>query len=425
MDIDQLLLSTYPPDLPGASIAILKGTSVILCQSFGLAKLAPATEVVQTTLFRAGSLTKQLTAALILQMVAEGSLALASSVSNLTSYCRGFPASLEVKHLLSHTSMIPSASLMERYKLWYGAAAESIYEWIENSTPTGTPGEAWVYSDYNYVLLGLIAETILGCPLAEAFRSRFFEHLELPPQSHYQPTIERSDATALDYFHSSTGYYPVRWSFLRPPLGEAGLVTTANEYACWLQAYLKGAFFSKNLLSLATTRFKLNNGDLAPFGFAWFISDYHGETILEHGGAVGGYRGHALVLPKSQLIIVILCNSVDHRPTPSYLAFKIAAHFLGKPHNVLKVHMSDSHRANLEGSYGGSRGMLTLENSAGRLLCKIDQGHCRELFWQGDKTYALENTLSSIEITSIERNSPRTLRMTHRFMPPDTYSRVS
>lgn len=309
-------------------------------------------------------------------------------------------------------------------KLWFRDSLAAIIKWVAEKTENVQPGQKWIYSDYNYIILGMIAEKIIGSPLEVVFQGRYFDRINLPC-SHYRSALDRDTATARDYFYSSSGYYyPVRWTFLRPPLGDSALVTTAHEYSTWLNAYFQGEFFSKDLLSQAVTPVKLNNGDLAPFGFAWFISDYHGETILEHGGAIGGYRGHALVLPRSQLIIVILCNSVDHRPTPSYLAFKIAAHFLGKPHNVLNVHMSDSHRSYLEGNYLGTRGVLTLDNSAGRLLCRIDKGHCREIFWQGDATYVIENTLSSIEITSADKSSPRTLKMTHRFMPPDTYSRM-
>ena len=104
----RLLAAAYPADGPGATVIVTRGGRTIYSASRGLADLAGRRPLTAETVFRLGSLTKQFTAAIVLQLVAEGRISLDDPVSRFFPDYPQPGAAATVRQLLNHTSGIQS-----------------------------------------------------------------------------------------------------------------------------------------------------------------------------------------------------------------------------------------------------------------------------------------------------------------------------
>ena len=127
--------------------------------------------------FRISSATKLFVAAVVLQLVDEGALALDGEVSLIDG-------GMTVRQLLNHTSGLPHAvelnELFEPYRTNRAYRSEwtprDVLALIESRSRLFAPGEGWSYSGSNYVVLGLIVEETTGATLRDELRRGSSSH---------------------------------------------------------------------------------------------------------------------------------------------------------------------------------------------------------------------------------------------------------
>lgn len=154
------LISTYARygDFNGA-ILVAEAGKVLFRQGFGLADMEWNIPNTSTTKFRIGSVTKQFTAMLIMQLVADGKLELHVPIAN---YLPGYPQEngqkITVHHLLTHSSGIPNnyASTKASKKRPDAYTAAELVDEFSNLPLLFTPGEKFDYSNAGYNLLGYL-----------------------------------------------------------------------------------------------------------------------------------------------------------------------------------------------------------------------------------------------------------------------------
>lgn len=164
-------------EIPGASLAIAEGGAITLTASAGVGCLE-GQEVTAATRFRIGSITKLLTAALVLRTVDLGLLRLDEPVARvLPELAAGVDeraARITWRHLLSHTSGLPDPPphALQASVDWLDALGERPL-WRE-------PGELWSYSSDGYALVGLALERLGGEPFARLLGERLLAPLGQP-----------------------------------------------------------------------------------------------------------------------------------------------------------------------------------------------------------------------------------------------------
>lgn len=130
---------------------------------------------------RVGSLTKTITATILLQLVGEGLVSLEDPISQYVADSPNGTATL--RQLADMTSGIPSYSLDPTWQAAYFGDPSAVFttqqllDYAKELPPAGAPGEVWQYSNTNYVLLGMVIEDVLGQPLEEVYEERIFEPL--------------------------------------------------------------------------------------------------------------------------------------------------------------------------------------------------------------------------------------------------------
>lgn len=128
--------------------------------------------------FRIGSNTKPFVAAVVLQLVAEGKLALDDPVTFAPA------PDVTVRHLLQHTSGLPEYS--DDPQLLAAYATDPDHHWeprallaLVDGPKLSAPGAKFAYTNTNYILLGLVIERVTGKPAANEVHRRLIEPLRL------------------------------------------------------------------------------------------------------------------------------------------------------------------------------------------------------------------------------------------------------
>ena len=306
---------------PGAEAVIGNHAGILASLGVGQLDAADATRPSLTTMYDLASLTKIIaTTSIMLQLVDQGRVALDSPAVRYLPEWRGPRAStVLIRHLLSHSSGLVA------WRPFYKEAVDKADARAQLLLvgPETTPGTRYVYSDMNFMLLGLIAEQLTGMPLDSAFNTMVARPLRLAD------TRFRPDAS-LRARIAPTEYDPWRQRQLRGEVhdenasrfdgvsGHAGLFSTGADLArvarLWLnQGTLDGvrlatpqttALFTRVQDSLVSTRAL---GWETPNG-----ANSAGHKLSSQAFGHTGFTGTSLWIdPSRDLFVILLTNRVN------------------------------------------------------------------------------------------------------------------
>ena len=162
--------------IPGLSIAILRGDSVLLARGYGEANVELHVPASDSTIYQSGSLGKQFTSALVVMLAEDGRLDLDDPITRWLPEAGERWKDITVRHLLTHTSGIPDyADSTLDYRRDY---TEDDLLHLAEGMPLGfPPGARWSYSNTGYVLLGIIIHRVTGTFYGDLLRDRIFRPL--------------------------------------------------------------------------------------------------------------------------------------------------------------------------------------------------------------------------------------------------------
>ena len=237
---------------PGA-VLLVRNEGRVTTLTSGLASRRPATPLRTDATFRVGSITKTYVATVVLQLVQEGRLSLSDTVSRYLPGLVPHGGAITIRELLDHTSGVPEFDSDPRVLAPY-LRGNLGYRWsprqlvrIAVSHESRTPGAAYAYSNTNYLLLGLIVETVTRHPLGEELRRRIYDPLGLrgttfqtttsasPPQMHGYYVLGSPPAADI------TALSPYPWA-------AGAVVSTAADVATFYRALLDGRLLPASLL---------------------------------------------------------------------------------------------------------------------------------------------------------------------------------
>ncbi|KOU74894.1 serine hydrolase domain-containing protein [Streptomyces sp. XY66] len=178
-DLDRLVRSD---GLPAALADVTERTGRTRTYVAGVGDLATGTKVPRGGQVRIGSNTKTFTAVVVLQLVGEGRIGLDDRVdTHLPDLVRGEGIDgrlITVRQLLQHTSGLPNYTEYEDLQPRPYEPRDLLDIALRHKAEFA-PGDAWRYSNTNYVLAGLIVEKVTGRTLAQEIDRRIIQRLGL------------------------------------------------------------------------------------------------------------------------------------------------------------------------------------------------------------------------------------------------------
>ena len=292
--------------IPGAVVLIGRHGEVVYRRAFGQRQPGLAAEPMTIdTMFDLASLTKVVaTTPAILQLVARGKLSLDAPVARYwPEFAANGKAGISVRQLLTHTSGLPAGLPLDRS--WSDGAGA--LRRIAALRPRAPPGQQWLYSDVNFIVLGELVQRLSDQPLQTYCQRRIFRPLGmsrtgfLPPAA-WWPRLAPTGAGPRGRVHDPLA------ARMGGVAGHAGLFSTADDLALFAQALLDGG---GGVLTPAAVR-QLDTPQAVPAGapaqgLGWRLGALPSAATLSHLG----YTGTALWIdPPSQTYVIVLTNRV-------------------------------------------------------------------------------------------------------------------
>jgi CubicO group peptidase (beta-lactamase class C family) len=331
--IDRIFARWDSERTPGCAVAAEQDSRAVVSRAYGMAELEHGVANAPGTVFEAGSVAKQFTAAAIMLLVLEGRLSLDDEVRTHVPELPAYPTPVTVRHLVHHTSGLRDWGSVAAIAGWgRGERVHShahVLDILARQSALNYPaGAAYSYTNSGYNLMAVIVERVSGVPFAEFSRQRIFEPLGL------RDTQWRDDFRRI-VPRRSTAYAARGDGFVtdRPNEhvhGNGGLLTTVADLLRWDRALesgegLGGAAFVR----LMHERGVLTDGTVIAYAGGVQIGSRRGAPEVSHTGATGGYRAFLGRYPEQRLRVAVLCNvgAVD----PGGVGRQVADLFLDGP----------------------------------------------------------------------------------------------
>ncbi|HEX8402408.1 MAG TPA: serine hydrolase domain-containing protein [Allosphingosinicella sp.] len=327
--------AAYPAEGPGAAVIVSRAGQTIFSAGRGLADLEARRPITAGTAFRLGSITKQFTAAVILQLVAEGRISLDDPLSRFFPDWPPPGAGATVRQLLNHSS-----GLMDYSKIpgWMGSepslrphtTAELLALTRSRPAPSA-PGVRWEYNNGGYAVLGAIVEQVTGKPWHQAAIDRIARPLGLRTIAY---AGDADLAVARGYSGQGDRQQPARGVHISVAGAAGGLVGSVEDLARWAAALHGGRVVGPALYAEMVRPARLADGSTHRYGFGLRLLSLRGQPALVHGGSGRGLDAESIYLPSERLFVAALANSDDPTTDPAILVRRLAALALGKPYPV-------------------------------------------------------------------------------------------
>lgn len=378
------------PEVPGLSIAVARGSDVLLARGYGFADVDQRVPATAETVYRIGSVTKQFTAAAIMQLVEQGKVRLNDPI---TRYLPEFPMqghTVTVRHLLQHTSGVKSyTSLGPRWqaRMHEDLAPAELVALFQDEPFEFVPGERWSYSNSGYFLLGLIVERASGQSYADYVREHLFQPLGLT-QTRYCPNAAGGDM-AEGYMRGIAGPVRALDISMTHPYAAGALCSTVTDLLTWTRALAGGRVVSPASYREMATAGLLDSGKSTDYGYGLAVGDLEGHAKLAHGGGIPGFSAYLAHYPADDMAVAVLVNAegVD----PGTVESAVARAALGLPQLMrTDLPLTAEKRARYPGNYELGPLQLRVFEEKGRLMAQATGQSAFPLLYQGEQTFLLD-----------------------------------
>ena len=300
------------------SILVAQKGKVIYKKGVGYANMEWNIPNTTTTKFRLGSITKQFTSMLIMQLVNEGKLKLDGKITDyLPHYRKETGDKVTIHHLLTHSSGIPNYT--DNQKFWQdNKRSYSVTDFTRiycSDDLEFEPGSRFTYSNSGYFILGAIIEAITKKPYHEVLQNKILDVVEMK-NTGYDFSEKIIDNRAAGYIKTLDGYKNAEYLDMGLPYAAGSLYSTVEDLHLWDRALYTEKLLPDSLKKkLFGPYVKVEDVITGNSGYGWFtakqklpLSKKELEMIW-HTGGINGFLTTINRYPETETLIVVLDNS--------------------------------------------------------------------------------------------------------------------
>jgi len=312
--IDQMISLYQKYSQFNGSALVADNGKVIYKKGSGLANMEWNIPNTSDTKFRLGSVTKQFTATLILQLVEQGKIKLDGKlVDYLPDYRPDTGARVTIHNLLSHTSGIPNYTALPDFFENVSRNPFKVNDFVKKYASGDLqfePGTKFNYSNSGYFLLGAIIEKVTGKSYEQVLRENIFEPAGMKNSGfdHWNTIIGKR---ATGYAKTPRGFETAPYLDMSIPFAAGSLYSTVEDLFLWdqalygekiLSAKSKELMFKPNLNNYGYG-FVMTQATLGPAKFA--------VPVIQHNGGINGFSTVIVRMTGDKRLIVLLDNAED------------------------------------------------------------------------------------------------------------------
>jgi CubicO group peptidase (beta-lactamase class C family) len=323
------LMKTYHNyNMFDGAVLVAENGKILYKDAFGLANrewnIANSTD----TKFMIGSISKPITATLMLILVQKGLVSLDKTLDDYLPEFKNKPAAkVTISQLLSHTSGMPNYDIIKDFFPRFSRQNFSREDYIKvyrDSALAFMPGTRHMYSSWGYFTLGYIIEKVTGKSYEQAMKDEIFDKVKMHNSgSYFHTQIVPKRASGYDY--GLGNYLSADFRDQSNTMGTGDIYTTVDDLFKFHIALADNSLLSKELTE------KMFTPGMRParYGYGWFNQNFRytttdSVTANYHLGSTEGFIAFMIRIPETNSMAVILCNSA---PTDYFSIIK----------NILKV----------------------------------------------------------------------------------------
>ena len=333
---------------PGLAIAVVKDDSIVLMKGFGTRTMGKSEPVDEHTMFAIGSSSKAFTATLVAMMVDQGKMRWDDPA---TTYLPGMQLfdpyvtrELTVRDLLTHRSGLSRGDVM-----WYATDydRDEILRRVRFLKPTWSVRSRFGYQNIMYLAAGQAAAHVAGRSWDDLIRERIFSPLGMTESNTSVRGLAGQTNVATPHTEVDDTLFTVPWHNI-DNIGPAGSINSnVSDMIKWVRFQLaQGKVAGKSLVSPsalgethaaqmiipvgADARQVNPYTHLQAYGMGWFLQDYRGRELDQHGGNIDGMSAMVAVMPEEKIGLVILTNA-NGSPVPTIAMYRVLDALLNEP----------------------------------------------------------------------------------------------
>lgn len=288
-------------------IIVAKNDIVVFDTTHGYANIRRRIKLADTSAIQIASITKTITATVVLQLLQEGKIKLTDSITKFLPDLPQYYQKINIKHLLAHQSGLA------QYYYYCDHVIDNRENFIYNDTVLCVinfhnpdhyfrPGRKYNYSNTNYVLLASIIESVTGMKYKDVLRQRIFEKANMKHSFvfDYKDTVPSNFVLGHNKWNRNFDL-----DYLDGIVGDKGIYATAKDLLQFDKHINNNILLSDSLLNMAQSpqnkvRYKKS------YGFGWRIKFVKNiGKVVYHTGWWHGNRHIYMKLPNGYTIIIL------------------------------------------------------------------------------------------------------------------------
>ncbi|MGB6885328.1 MAG: serine hydrolase domain-containing protein [Candidatus Acidiferrum sp.] len=328
--VDQVFADYDKQDSPGCALGVVRDGNFIYKRGYGEGSLELGVPLTPESVFYMGSVSKQFTAASVVLAAEQGYLSLDDDIRKYVPEIPFYGKPITLREMLHHTSGLRDVLGL---LLLAGRNFEDIHPTPElldllsrQKALNYMPGDEYLYSNTNFFLMSVVIHRVTGKPLSQFAEENIFKPLGMTHTRFYDDRSVVVPGRVPAYEPRPSGGFRVDWSTNFDKIGDGGLMSSVDDLLLWDRNFYDNKLGKGTLLKELQTRGVLNNGKQIEYALGLEISNYRGLPIVEHGGALFGYRTELLRFPEQKFSVITLCNVGTSNP--ARLSYEVADLYL-------------------------------------------------------------------------------------------------
>ena len=302
--------------IPGLSLAIVKDDKVIYLKGLGVKNVEKNLPVTPDTRFAIGSSSKAFTAMLAVMSADDGKLSLDDSPKKFLPYFtlrdEEAAAKITIRDLLAHRSGLNRTDIA----MVTGVLnREELIKVAGMAKPTAKLGEKFQYQNVMYAAAGEAVAKAENSTWDNLIASRIFKPLKMNNSDTTSEAMQKARDYSFGYdYNASTKVTRRLPQRAIPAAAPAGAInSSARDMAQWVRLMLSnGTIDGRRVVSEKgfdeLIRKQVNIAGPVDYGLGWFLRQWNGHKVIEHGGNIDGFNAQVALMPDQKLGFVLLTN---------------------------------------------------------------------------------------------------------------------
>ena len=324
---------------PGAAIAIVKDSQIVLAKGYGFRDVKNQLKVTQNTMFGLGSITKPFVSLSVGILSDEGRVDVDSPIvkyyPNFKLFDKYVTDHITFRDILSHRSGLAAHDM-----LWVNTKGrKDLVEKLQFLPLSRGLRETLQYNNVMFVVAGYLTEMISRMNWEKYLREKMLNPLQMKKTCFSYKEARATNDCSLSYMEEDGKQLEldVEDDSVFNPAG--GMFSNVSEMSNWLIMIMNNGYFNSkkiisesylkkmitpNIYSSINPRF---DSLFSAYGLGWRVTSYQGKLIMYHVGVNRGFFSHVIIQPENKIGITILTNLRDSYIT-NILGYNILERFL-------------------------------------------------------------------------------------------------